>query len=156
MSSKHLQILVCRAHNVLDLHLGNIAFELPCLDSWTVEQVHERFGEPSTDMISRLDGQPLGPEAPPYTVRPAYFWTPGEEGLMKPLKIIDFGEASFFKGERKKMHSPMLLRPPNRFSTRVLACQLTVGPWHVPFLKSSASVLCLKIPCLTRRVFSWK
>lgn len=66
-------------------------------------------------MISRLDDQPLGPEVPPYTVEPAYFWGSGEEGLAKQIKIIDFGEASFSTDERKKLHTPKLLQPPEAF-----------------------------------------
>ena len=108
-------ILIWLAHNLLDLHSKNIAFELPNSNSWTVEQIHTRFGEPIIHTVSRLDGQPPGPEVPPYTVEPAYPWTPGEEGLKKGIKIIDYGEASFSSEERTKLHTPMLLQPPESF-----------------------------------------
>ena len=107
--------MIWPAHNLLDLHSKNIAFELPNLDLWTVEQIHKRFGEPIIHTVSRLDGEPLGPEVPPYTVEPAYLWTPGEEGLKKGIKIIDYGEASFSSEERTELHTPSLLQPPESF-----------------------------------------
>lgn len=103
------------AYNVLDLHSKNISFELPYLDSWTIEQIHERFGEPSMNTVSRLDDQPLGPEIPPYTVEPVYFWSPGHETPDAQIKIIDFGEASSSNDEREKLHTPMPLRAPESF-----------------------------------------
>lgn len=103
------------AHRVPDLHGGNISFEVPGLDSWNDEQIREHFGEPSMNMVSRLDDKPVGPEVPPYTVEPAYISGPVEEGLTRCIKIIDFGEASFSKEERKKLHTPILLQPPELF-----------------------------------------
>lgn len=100
---------------VLDLHTKNISFRLPDLDSWTLGQIHERFGEPSINKIFRLDKQPLGPEVPPYTVEPAYFYIPMEGDLAKQIKIIDFGEATFSREERKELHTPNLFRPPEGF-----------------------------------------
>ena len=90
-------------------------FALPCSDFWTVEQIYEHFSEPSKNLISRLDDQPLGAEVQPYAVTPACFWTPGEEGIRKQLKIIDFGEASLSNEKRKKLHTPMHLRSPESF-----------------------------------------
>lgn len=60
----------------------------------------------------RLDDQPLGPEAPSYTVEPGYLGSRCEEGLMKKIKIIDFGEASFAKEPRRKLNTPILLQAP--------------------------------------------
>lgn len=98
------------AYSFLDLHPHNVVSQLPNIDSWTVEQIYEKFGQPQKEKMSRYDGQPLGPEAPPYTVLPAIFWSIGEENLTNQIKIIDFGEASL--SERKESHIPLLFRPP--------------------------------------------
>lgn len=99
---------------VLDLHSNNISFQFPNIDSWTIEQIHEHFGEPRINEVSRLDDQPLGPEVPSYTVGPAYLGSPGE-GLTKKIKIVDFGEASFSGEQRRKLYTPILLQPPELF-----------------------------------------
>ena len=90
-------------------------FTLPNLDSWTIEQIYDSFGKPTKNVVSRLDDQPLGPEVPPYTVEPAYFWSPDKEALRTRIKIIDFGEASFSNERRKHLHTPMSLRAPESF-----------------------------------------
>ena len=70
--------------------------------------------------ISRLDGHPLGPEVPPYTVERAWLWDPSIDGMFDQVKIIDFGEAFLSEEERKELHVPMLLQPPESlFNERV-------------------------------------
>ena len=103
------------AHTLLDMHTHDVASQIPNLDSWTVEKLYETLGEPEKNRISRCDNGPLGPEAPPYAVPPAFFWSTGIENLIKQIKIIDFGEASFSRGERKKMHTPLPFRAPESF-----------------------------------------
>ena len=92
-----------------------MASKVPNFDSRTVEQIYETFGEPQKTEISRYDGHPLGPEVPPYVVRPAYFWKVGAANLTKQIKLIDFGEASFAQNERKKLHTPLPFRAPESF-----------------------------------------
>ena len=101
--------------NRADLHIKNFRFALPLQDSWTIEQVYDGFYPPIKHPNSRLDGLPIGAEIPPYSVSPGYFWTPGEEGINKQLKIIDFGEASFIDEKRLEIHTPMNLRSPESF-----------------------------------------
>ena len=103
------------AGTMSDLHTQNVATQIPNIDSWTEEKIYENFGEPEKSRISRCDNEPLGPEAPPYAVPPAYFWSLGEENLTKQIKIIDFGEASFSHDERKKLNTPMPFRAPESF-----------------------------------------
>ncbi|MCJ1250219.1 hypothetical protein MMC30_007445 [Trapelia coarctata] len=95
-----------------DIRTCNIAFQFPNIDSWTIEQVHEYFGEPGIEGISRYGRQPLGPEVPPHSVYPAYLGSPGEEGLTKKIKIIDFGEASFAEKPQKELATMIQLQPP--------------------------------------------
>ena len=103
------------AHTISDMHTHNVASQIPNIDYWTEEKIYETFGEPEKSQISRCDNEPLCPEAPPYAVRPAYFWSLGDENLTKQLKILDFGEASFSQDERKRLNTPMPFRPPESF-----------------------------------------
>jgi len=111
---------------VLDLHDRNISFQLPNLDSWTPQQIYELFDEPSTNTVSRTDGQPLGPEAPPYAVEPACLRNPGGETGPKQIKIIDFGEASFSKEQRRELNTPILLQPPELFFDENIGLQADI------------------------------
>ncbi|KAL9120380.1 MAG: hypothetical protein Q9187_003070 [Circinaria calcarea] len=100
------------AHTVQDLQARNISFQVPNLDFWTVEQIYKRFNEPTMNSVSRLDGHPLGPEVPPYTVERAWLWDPSIDGVFDQVKIIDFGESFFSKDEQRELHVPMLIQPP--------------------------------------------
>ncbi len=63
-----------------------------------------------------MDGQSLGQQAPPYTVRAAYFWSVGEKRLTEEIKIIDFSEAFLnSQDERTKLHTPLSFRAPESF-----------------------------------------
>ena len=93
----------------------HVSFQLPGIDSWTIEQIYERFDEPRTAWILRLDDQPLDLEVPPYTVESAYF-SPDRKRPMKKIKIIDFGEASFSSEARVKSNTKWRLRPPETMS----------------------------------------
>lgn len=98
-----------------DLHPKNIAFALPDFNHWTVNEVQDRFGEPNKWPLRRINGEPTGPEAPPYTVIPAYFWCLGNENITKEVRIIDFGEASSISESRSKLHIPMPFCAPAAF-----------------------------------------
>ena len=110
-----LETKIDAAHTESDMHTHNVASQILSMDSWTSETVYENFGEPEKNRILRCDNGPLGPEAPPYAVPPAYFWSIGVENLTKQIKIIDFGEASFSQDERKKLHTPLPFRAPESF-----------------------------------------
>lgn len=96
---------------MIDLHIKNIAYRIPDLDTWSVDQVHQQLGSPHKQAISRKDSSPLGPEAPPYAVVPANLSVlgkfPGED-----IVILDFGEASFASESRKTWHAPIVLQAP--------------------------------------------
>ena len=98
-------------HSALDIHMKNIAFKLPNIDSWPVEKVYEHCGVPETQEIIRYDGKPLGPEVPPYAVFPTIFHGSGNLRLSE-ISILDFGEASFATEPRPKWHTPILLQAP--------------------------------------------
>lgn len=106
--------------DVLDLHPKNIAFALPDFNHWTVNEIHDQFGEPDKWPVRRFNGEPIGPEAPPYTVISAYFWRLGMENITKEVRIIDFGEASSISEPRTKLHIPMsFCAPPALFDEDV-------------------------------------
>ncbi|MCJ1472209.1 hypothetical protein MMC13_000856 [Lambiella insularis] len=98
-----------------DLHTHNIAFELPDINSWTLEQIFSHYGEPRTNEVHRRDDQPLGLEAPPYLVEPVFLWKPGDTVPARRIKILDYGEASFANKERKRLGTPLRLQPPESF-----------------------------------------
>lgn len=86
---------------LLDLHTGNILFEIPDFQSWSVEQVYENLGEPRKEQVTRLDGGPLTPCVPTYVVHPLnptkfahLFLNAGCR-----VRITDFGESFLYKAE---------------------------------------------------------
>ena len=81
----------------------------------TVMQIYEHFSEPERLDIRRIDEQPLGPEAPPYAVPPAYFWSIGDERLAQAIKIIDFGEAHTSEDRRTCSRTPLPFRAPESY-----------------------------------------
>jgi hypothetical protein len=96
---------------LVDLHIGNIAFTSPPLDSKSEETVLERLGSPQTGLVRALDGQSLPPGMPRYLVWPAKI--PIDKSTLKtPIKLIDFGE-SFLAGDRPRtLRTPLALRAP--------------------------------------------
>lgn len=79
----------------LDLHTGNLLFNMPGLENWTFEEVYQRFGGLDREEIIRIDGQPATPAAPKYAVRP-----PDPAALIRycltetcTVRLVDFGEA---------------------------------------------------------------
>ena len=93
------------------MHLKNIAFRLPNLDSWPTEKLYSEIGSPIEQVVNRNDNQPLGSEAPPYAVPAAAFWELGRPPT-NDISILDFGEASFATEPRTKWHTPILLQAP--------------------------------------------
>lgn len=100
---------------LIDLHTQNVASQLPKFNSWTVGKIYQKVGEPKKTPILRVDQQPLGPEAPPYAVQPASFWSISEKKLTKDIKIIGFSDAHSIQKERKALRLPIQYRAPESF-----------------------------------------
>jgi serine/threonine-protein kinase SRPK3 len=101
-----------------DLHTNNILFQIPNFDSWTENQLYKNFGEPVREPNRRLDGCPLGPEVPTYSLYPVDMVVAADkiEDDNIRIKISDFGEAYFTNRlAPKTLHTPMLLQPPEAF-----------------------------------------
>ncbi|PYI01809.1 kinase-like protein [Aspergillus sclerotiicarbonarius CBS 121057] len=106
-----------------DLHLGNILIRLSSgFDQLSVEQFYEKFGEPYTEPITRLDGQPLPPGVPSHGTTPVWLGKrasdiPPEEAH---LLLSDFGESfspSDPQNQRRgeECHTPLPVAPPEAY-----------------------------------------
>ncbi|CAI6342237.1 unnamed protein product [Periconia digitata] len=94
-----------------DLHIRNLAFTIPSVDSLNEEQFCKKLGKPETGMVRRKDGKPLDPGVPQYLVRP--FSYPADSSLFSsPIKIIDFGEAFLSNDTPRTLHTPLPIRAP--------------------------------------------
>ncbi|RAH56393.1 kinase-like protein [Aspergillus piperis CBS 112811] len=95
-----------------DIHPGNILIHLPTsLDKLSVQEFYERFGEPYSEPVVRLDGQPLPPgENEPFEI------PPDEAQLL----LSDFGE-SFSPSDPEQRRrgqdcpSPLPVIPPEAY-----------------------------------------
>lgn len=94
-----------------DLHANNTLFQIPNVNSWTVDEVYKKFGEPVQVLNRRLDNGTLGPEVPSHSIFPADMVVPADQVKDNEIKISDFGEA-FLTNPPKSLHTPMLLLPP--------------------------------------------
>lgn len=104
-----------------DLHLGNILLRLPLdMQGMTLEQLHDRTGEPAKEQVVREDAAPLDPGVPPEVIVPIWFGLDSEKISVADSAIIiaDFGEAFDPQVTRQfTAHTPLLLAPPeSRFA----------------------------------------
>ncbi|PWY69952.1 kinase-like protein [Aspergillus eucalypticola CBS 122712] len=79
-----------------DIHLGNILLNLPTsLDKLSVQDFYEQFGEPYTEPVVRLDGQPLPPGVPTCGTLPAWLGKRAKDILPFEAQLLlsDFGES---------------------------------------------------------------
>ena len=71
--------------------------ELPStFDERSIDQFREKFGEPETVPISRVDGKPLPPNVPSHAVVPLYLGKKAQDFTLadaRGLVLSDFGEA---------------------------------------------------------------
>ncbi|KAL8748088.1 MAG: hypothetical protein Q9190_000116 [Brigantiaea leucoxantha] len=93
-----------------DFYSKNVAFKLPSLDSWPVEQVYEAFGSPDKHAITRKEGNSLGSAAPPYAVVSAFLKL--ERSPNDDIAIIDFGAAFTATESQKTCRTPLPFQAP--------------------------------------------
>ncbi|GIK05836.1 hypothetical protein Aspvir_009950 [Aspergillus viridinutans] len=109
-----------------DLHLGNILIQFPgVIDRLSTSELYERFGEPESEAVVRLDGKPLLDGVPAHVFIPGWFGVPSDEIVLGDEKIIlsDFGE-SFNPDKELRFSSktlPLLQPPEARFSDEPLS-----------------------------------
>ena len=117
LSSHHRRLDLCASWS--DLHLGNVLFALPGLDSITPEQLYEQYMPPTKEPIVRSDSLPHTVSAiaslPSYAVPAGSFGqgctrvTLADAGIL----ITDFGE-SWSPGSRDRfeLNTPRWYQPP--------------------------------------------
>ncbi|KAH9878067.1 hypothetical protein J1614_003284 [Plenodomus biglobosus] len=80
-----------------DLHLRNALVKLPStFDELSIPEFREKFGEPDTVPITRVDGKPLAPNVPAQAVLPLYLGKVSQKFTLADahgLILSDFGEA---------------------------------------------------------------
>ncbi|KAL8707278.1 MAG: hypothetical protein Q9220_007662 [cf. Caloplaca sp. 1 TL-2023] len=97
-----------------DLHPRNILLSMPTTDSISDAQIYQILDEPKRIEIKRVDGAPLGPEAPSHAVWPAFTFISSTQVTDPRIRISDFGEAWFgaHLGAKQSLNTPPPYLPP--------------------------------------------
>lgn len=82
-----------RADEYSDFTAANILLQLANIDEWSVEQIHERLGEPQTHLLHRAPGLADEYTGPKYTVTAISMKLVDPRWLSDQIMIIDFGIA---------------------------------------------------------------
>lgn len=95
------------------------------IDHFSTSELYERFGEPESEAVVRLDDKPLLDGVPARVFIPGWFGVPSDEIVLGDEKIIlsDFGE-SFNPDKELRCSSktlPLLQPPEARFSAQPLS-----------------------------------
>ncbi|KAF7189810.1 Serine/threonine-protein kinase SRPK [Pseudocercospora fuligena] len=75
--------------NGIDLTVPNILLKLKSIDSWTEDEIFERFGPPRKEELKASDGSSPGSSAPTYVVQAAN--VPAAQYLAPDIFLIDLG-----------------------------------------------------------------
>ncbi|RAL03519.1 kinase-like protein [Aspergillus ibericus CBS 121593] len=125
-----------------DLHLGNILIRLSSsFDQLSVDQFYAKFGEPYTEPITRLDGQPLPPGVPTHGTMPVWLGKraneiPPEEAH---LLLSDFGESfspsnDSSPGHQRRgedCHTPLPVAPPEAYFEPTTPLSYSADIWSL-------------------------
>ncbi|PYH79545.1 kinase domain-containing protein [Aspergillus uvarum CBS 121591] len=109
-----------------DLHLGNILVQFPrSLDCIAPSELYERYGEPESEEVVRLDDKPLSDSVPARVFIPGWFGVCSDDLPLgeEQITLSDFGE-SFKPRETARTASktlPLLPPPEARFSDEPLS-----------------------------------
>ncbi|KAL8951482.1 MAG: hypothetical protein Q9222_002536 [Ikaeria aurantiellina] len=147
-----------------DLHMRNILFALPQIDGLPVETIYDRYHTPRETPVHRVDGRPLGPEVPPYTVMPAQFYVPCTKVHDPRIRIADFGEAWINADAEPKttLFTPAIYLPPETTFAKhsidfpadvwTLACSMFEifgdGPLFEGFFPDRDDIIAEMVSCL--------
>ena len=75
------------------MYTKNILLTLLNIHSLTVNEIYERFRPLHKTKVERYDGQPIGPEAPRYSVWLATLITASDKVHDSQIRICGFGTA---------------------------------------------------------------
>ncbi|KAJ5186385.1 hypothetical protein N7449_011149 [Penicillium cf. viridicatum] len=113
-----------------DLHLGNILVQFlvqfpESIDRYSTSELYERFGEPESEAVVRLDGMPLSNGIPAHVFIPGWFGVRSDDIALEKERIVlsDFGESfNPYTTPRSSSKTLPLLQPPEaRFSDEPLS-----------------------------------
>jgi serine/threonine-protein kinase SRPK3 len=95
------------------------------IDHFSTSELYEKFGEPESEAVVRLDGKPLLDGVPARIFIPGWFGVPSDEIVLGDEKIVlsDFG-VSFNPAKELRFSSktlPLLQPPEARFSDQPLS-----------------------------------
>ncbi|RAL01381.1 kinase domain-containing protein, partial [Aspergillus ibericus CBS 121593] len=109
-----------------DIHLGNILVQLPkAIDGLSTSELYQRYGEPESEAVVRIDGKALPSGVPARVFFPTWFGVRSDEFALGEEKVIlcDFGES--FNPHKLTRYSsktlPLLQPPEARFSEEPLS-----------------------------------
>ncbi|ATY61342.1 kinase domain-containing [Cordyceps militaris] len=118
-----------------DIHLGNVMLRLTShLDQLSVAQFYEKYKEPETESVSRLDGGPLPPNVPKKVVHPLYLGKTAVQLSLEEtnLLLVDFGEAFAPKSITRPCEdcrSHLDARPPETYFEPSLPLSFSADIW---------------------------
>lgn len=99
-----------------DISGRNIAFTCSHLSNATEEDLFEVLGTPESELLARLDGEPLGKSLPTHLIK-ATEWEDWIDEDDEDIRIIDFGEVFLQGKEPKHLAQPGPLRVPETIFT---------------------------------------
>ncbi|KAL5316744.1 hypothetical protein ACEPPN_015795 [Leptodophora sp. 'Broadleaf-Isolate-01'] len=99
-----------------DISGSNLGFTCPRLAHLPESELFDILGTPETEVLARVDGQPLQPGLPKQLVKKA-FWDNWIDEDDEDIRLIDFGEA-FTQGSRPdRLAQPPDIRAPETIFT---------------------------------------
>lgn len=118
-------VAFCHENGIVhgDIYLNNIMFHFPPstdVNALSQEAFYERFGQPVTMPVKRLDGAPLGPGVPEQVVGAVWLGCASKKVTLADcaISLADFGAANMVSPPRptssssRECHTPQRLRPP--------------------------------------------
>ncbi|KAH8890896.1 SR protein-specific kinase Dsk1 [Thozetella sp. PMI_491] len=98
-----------------DMHLNNFLLRIPHLGSSAVRELYQRYGDPYTTLIRRIDEEDVVPHAPPRITFPICFSMPAGQVADPQVVIADYGSSFNATEERPELNSPATSLPPEDF-----------------------------------------
>ncbi len=121
-----------------DIHLRNVQVKLsPNFNKLSHEQFIEKFGEPKTVPIRRVDGKLLTPNIPFDAVQPQYLGKKAQDFTLvdvRGLILCDFGEAFNPSTEQKlgmECHAPLATRAPEALFEPTVSLSFPADIWSL-------------------------
>lgn len=95
-----------------DLTMNNIFLRLGQLDAMTSNEIFQKFGHPKKESVMKMDGMPLVPSIPKYSIAPVETSITAATVTDTDLVISDFGAASMVSSMPSQIVTAAATRPP--------------------------------------------